>query len=53
MRDAGHRLGRDLTLEQRALERVQQHVADLARVDELVEAEALSPSGTTPRAPSS
>ena len=35
------RLGRRLALVQRALERVQQHVADLARVDELVEAERL------------
>ena len=39
--DPLHRLGRRLPLVQRALERVQQHVADLARVDELVEAEAL------------
>src|SRR5205085_540681 len=36
---ARDRLGRRLAAEQRALQRVQQHVADLARVDELVEAE--------------
>ena len=51
MRDTGHRLGRCLAPVQRALERVEQHVADLAGIDQLVEARARRPTGTTPRAP--